>query len=108
VSRSQEAADEALRRVPELIDALLTLAFIARRCDWDWAAESAAIAHAETLAPEDPEVLYEKSHYVDIMGNNASAIEFLRRSVARDPSSMICNRWSCSSSLPFSYWYLYL
>jgi TolB-like protein len=82
---ARQAVDEALRRAPGLVDVHLTQAFIARRCDWDWAAEGAAITRAEALAPQDPEVLYERSRYEQIMGNTASAIEFLRRSAARDP-----------------------
>jgi tetratricopeptide (TPR) repeat protein len=55
----------------------------------DWAGESAAIARAEALAPEDPDLLYEKGHYAQIMGNTASAIEFYRRSLGRDPLNSI-------------------
>jgi tetratricopeptide (TPR) repeat protein len=86
---ARQAADEALRRAPDLMDAQLTQAFIARRCDWDWAAESAAISHAEALAAEGSDVLYEKAHYAQIMGDTASAIELLRRSVARDPLNSV-------------------
>jgi len=90
--RGREAAQRALRLVPNLAEGHVALGQVQESYDWDWAAADASFRRALELAPGDGGVLQAAAGLARALGRHDEAHELIGKAIALDPLSMRAHR----------------
>jgi TolB-like protein/class 3 adenylate cyclase/Tfp pilus assembly protein PilF len=85
--RGRDAAHQALRLAPDLVEAHIELGLILESHDWNWAAAGASFRRALELAPGDAHALRAAAGHSRVLGRLDEALELIRRAIALDPLS---------------------
>ena len=89
---AKEAALEALKLDPNLVEAHTSLAFAAYLHDWDWIAAERGFKTALTLNPQYALAHHWYADYLTAMGRSDEALEEIQRARDLEPLSLIIHR----------------
>jgi TolB-like protein len=89
--RSKLFAEKALSLDPGLAAAYVSKGVNDLLCSYDWAGARTSLERALELEPRISDALHFHSHYLQVTGHNAEAIDQLKLAMQIDPFSMILN-----------------
>jgi TolB-like protein/class 3 adenylate cyclase/Tfp pilus assembly protein PilF len=90
--RAREAAQNALRLAPDLVEGHIALGSVLEGHDWNFTAAEASFRRALELAPGDANALRATAQLARILGRVEEALELGHRAVALDPLSARTHR----------------
>jgi eukaryotic-like serine/threonine-protein kinase len=91
--RAKAAAEQALRRDPELAEAITSIGKVLCWHEWDFAAAAERLERAVALSPNYAEAHYVLGTALPLVGRLGDAIEALRRALILDPLSANLSGW---------------
>ncbi len=90
--RARDAAQQALRLAPDLVEGHIELGLILEEYDWNWTAADASFRRALELAPGDAHALRAAAGLARVLGRFDEALELARKTIALDPLSARTHR----------------
>jgi DNA-binding winged helix-turn-helix (wHTH) protein/tetratricopeptide (TPR) repeat protein len=88
---ARAAAEEALRRDPDVAEARIALGFVRLFQDWDWAGARRELLRAAAASPANPAVLQWRGLFLAMSGELDAARDEMTRAREADPLSLVAS-----------------